>query len=183
MIDQKGVSAIAVVLVLLLLLILAGGGFYAYNQKQSENFPPTTTFDNVDLNEDVVVFLFQTVPRLYTRVVLLNNDLTLIAAELERIDELQDEYPSGKRYIETERMAWIKLQKNLTLSVQSAQSAAESYYVAYMVNNEKGRELISDNVGDLVSDIDDALKESGQETRRLKTVSNQTLMERLKGLF
>jgi hypothetical protein len=183
MIDQKGVSAVAVVLVLLLLLVLGGGGFYFYKQKQGQNLPQATTFDNVDLNEEVVVFLFQSVPRLYHRVVLLNNELALIATELERIDELQNEYPSGKRIIESERTLWLKLQKSLNLSVLSVKSAAESYYVAYMVNSEKGRELINENIGDLVADVDDVLQESSQETRRLKTVSSQTFMERLKGLF
>ena len=183
MIDQKGVSAIVLVIVLLLLLIIGGGGFYVYKQKQGQNLPQATTFDNIDLNEEVVVFLFQTVPRLYHRVVLLNNELALISTELERIDELEGQYPSGKRIIDSERTLWLKLQKSLNLSVQSVRSTAESYYVAYMVNSEKGSELISENIGDLVSDIDGVLQESSQETRRLKTVSSQTLMERLKGLF
>lgn len=183
MINQRGVSAVAVVLIVVLLLALGGGGFFFYKQKQSENLPPATTFDYIDLNDDVVVFLFQSVPRLYNRALQLNNELTLIAAEMERIDELEVQYPSEKRTIESERGLWRTLQKNLNLSAQSLKSAAESYYVSYMVNRQKGKELISDNIGDLISDIDNVLEESYSETRRLKTTSGQTVVDRLKDLF
>ena len=181
--NQRGVSAIAVILIVLLLLALGGGGFYVYRQKQAANFPQVTTFEYIDLNEEVVVFLFQRVPRLYNRFLRLNSELTLITAELERIDELEKQYPSEKRIIGNERALWLKLRKTLTLSVQTAKSAAESYYVAYMVNPQKGKELINEKLDDLISGIDGVLEESGSETNRLKTVSNQTLMERLKGLF
>ena len=183
MINQRGVSAIAVILIILVLIALGAGGYFFYKQKQNENVPQFTTFDHVDLTEEVVVFLFQSVPRLYNRIVLLNNELTLIAAELERIDELESQYPSGKRIIENEKTLWMKLQKDLNISVRSAQNAAESYYVAYMVNPKKGKELINEDLGDLVSGIDKVLEESNQETRRLKTVSNQSFLERVKGLF
>jgi len=183
MINQRGVSAVAVSLVVLLLLVLVGGAFFVYRQMQSENLPQATAFDHVNLNEEVVVFLFQYVPRLYNRALQLNNELELIAAELERIDALEEQYPSEKRIIESERTLWLSLQKKLNLSVQSLENAAESYYVAYMVNSRKGKELISENIGDLVSEIDGVLKESGEETRRLKTVSPQTFMERLRGLL
>lgn len=183
MTNQRGGSAIAVIVIILLLLALGAGVFFFYKQKQGGNLPQSTSFDYVDLNEDVVLFLFQSVPLLYNRIVQLNNELTLIADELERIDELENQYPSEKRIIEEERKLWLQLQKNLELSVQSLKSATESYYVAYSVNPKKGKEMIRENMGDLVSDIDDVLKESKTETRRLKSTSGQNLMDRLKDLF
>jgi hypothetical protein len=183
MTHQRGSSAIAVILILFLLLALGAGAYFFYKQKQKENFPQSTTFDYVDLNEDVVVFLFQSVSLLYNRTVQLNSELTLIAAELKRIDELENQYPSEKRTIEEERKLWLQLQKKLELSVQSLKAAAESYYVAYSVNPSKGRDLIRENVRDLVSDIDDVLKESNTETRRLKSTSSRSPLDRLKDLF
>ncbi len=185
MMNQRGISAISIILILLILAALAFGGVYIYRQKltQEQNLPQVTSFEYVDLNEDVVVFLFRSVPLLYNRIARLNNELTLIDAELERIKTLENEYPSQKRIVESERVLWLKIRKDLTLSVQSAQSAAKSYYVSYSVNSEKGRELIRENVGPLIDDIDKVLKESNEETRRLKTSSKQTFMERLKGIF
>lgn len=183
MTDQKGVSAIAVILVVLLLMGLGGGGFFVYKKKQQGNFPKATAFDHVDLNEEVVVFLFQHVPLLYNRVLQLNNELTLISAELERIDELEQQYPSEKRTINSERSLWTGLRKNLDLSAQILKRDADSYYVAYMVNNDKGKTLINENVDALLSDIDEVLSESATETARLKTVTKQTPMDRLKALF
>lgn len=183
MINQRGISAIAVILVVLLLLALAGAAFFVYKQKQQENLPQTTAFDHVDLNEEVVLFLFQRIPRLYNRVLQLNRELTLIEAELVRIEALEQQYPSEKRIIDSERNLWLRLQKKLDLSAQTLKSAAESYYVAYMVNSRKGQELIDENIGAVISDIEEVLSESGEETRRLKTVTNQTPMDRLKNLF
>lgn len=183
MINQRGVSAVAVILIIVFLLALGGGAFYVYKQKQSENIPPATTFDYIDLNEDVVAFLFQSIPRLYNRALQLNSELTLIAAEIERIGELEAQYPTEKRTVESERSMWLSLQRKLNLSVNSLKSAAESYYVAYMVNRQKGKELINENIVDLLSDIDNVLEESYGETRRLKTTSNQSVMDRLKNLF
>jgi uncharacterized protein HemX len=183
MTNQRGVSAIVLILLVVLLLALGGGGFFVFKQKQQQNQPPATTFEHVDLNEEVVTFLFQRAPGLYKRVLQLNNELSLIAAELERIDELEQQYPSEKRTIHSERSLWTGLQKRLNQSVKSLKKDAESYYVAYMVNSAKGLELINENVDDLLSDIDDVLSESGTETGRLKTVSKQTPMDRLKNLF
>jgi hypothetical protein len=183
MTDQRGVSAIALVLVVLLLLALGGGGFFVYKKKQQENFPKTTAFEHVDLNEEVVIFLFQRVPRLYNRVLQLNNELSLISAELERIDELEQQYPSEKRTINSERSLWTALQRDLDLSAQTLKREAESYYVAYMVNSEKGKTLISENIEALLADIDEVLSEASNDTARLKTVTKQTPMDRLKNLF
>jgi hypothetical protein len=183
MTNQRGVSAIAVILVVLLLLALCGAAFFVYKQKQQKNVPQFTTFDHVDLNEEVVVFLFQRVPRLYNRALQLNRELSLIADELERIAELEGQYPAEKQIISSERSLWTRLQKSLNLSVKSLKNASESYYVAYMVNSRKGKELIADEIDGLLSDIDEVLSESAEETRRLKTVTKQTALDRLKNLF
>lgn len=181
--NQRGLSAIAVILILVLLLVAGGGAYFFYMQKQKQSQPPLTTFDHIDLNEDVSVFLFQRIPRLYTRVLQMNTELSLIAEELERIRELENEYPSGKRIVQTERAGWLKLQKSLQAVVLSTEKKVESYYVAYMVNKERGRELIIDSLDDLLSQIDDVLETSKMETKRLKTGRKQTFVEKLKALF
>ena len=183
MLNQKGMSVIAIVLVLILLLALGGGGYYFYKQKQKGSLPPQTTFDHIDINEDISIFLFERIPRLYTRVLQLNTELSLIAAELERIGELENEYPSGKQIVQTERAGWLKLQKSLQAVVQTAEKKIKSYYVAYMVNKETGKEMINDSLDELLSQIDDVLETSRKETKRLKVVKEQTFMEKLKAIF
>jgi hypothetical protein len=183
--NQRGVSAVVVILVLLLLLILAGGGFFFYKQRldATKNAPASASFKNIDLNEEVVLFLFKVVPRLYNRVAKLDTELSLIAEELDRIKALEAEYPAEKRTVASERLVWMQLRKELLLSAQYAKTAAEAYYVAYSVNSEKGKKLISEGIGDLLSGIDETLDASNQETRRLKTTTQQTALDRLKGLF
>lgn len=181
--NQKGLSAIVIIVVLILLLAVCGGGYFVYKQKQKQSLPPLTTFEYINLNEDVSVFLFQRIHRLYARVLQLNMELTMIAAELERIGDLENEYPSGRRIVQAERAVWVKLQKNLQNVVQSTEKKVESYYVAYMVNKETGKELINESLEELLDRIDDVLGTSKKETRRLKVVTDQTLMEKLKALL
>lgn len=181
--NQRGGSAILVILVLVLLLALGGGGYFYLQQKQQQALPPLTSFDHIDLNEEVVVFLFQKIPRLYSRIVQLNVELAAIAAELERIAVLEDEYPTGKRYVQAERSMWLKLQKSLETSVMTLEKRIESFYVAYMVNQEKGKTLIIESLEDLLSKTDSVLTESQNETRRLKVQTSTSLIDRLKGLF
>ena len=183
MTNQKGASAVLFILVLILLLAVGGGGYYVYKQKLSETLPPRTAFDHINLNEDVIVFLFQKIPGLYSRIAQIDTELTLIASELERIGELENEYPSGKKYVVSERAVWIRLQNSLQTSVQFAQKTIDSYYVAYMVNSEKGAELINESLNDLLSRLDEVLAQSKKETKRLKVVKDRTLMERLKALI
>ena len=181
--NQAGLSAIVVILILILLLALGGGGYFVYQQKQARALPPQTAFDYINLNEDVTLFLFQRIPRLYSRIRQLNTELTMIATELERIGELENEYPSGKRIVQAERNVWVKLQKKLQVIVQSTEKKVESYYVAYMVNKETAKELINESLDGLLSQVDDILEMSKKETRRLKVVTKQTFMEKLKALF
>lgn len=181
--NQRGISALVLILIIFILLVLVGGGFIVFKQKQSANYPKVVTFDHVDLNEEVVVFLYQQIPGLYNRISQLNNELTLISGELERIESLENEYPSGKQFINDERSLWMRLQKELNTSLQSVHDASESYYVAYMVNPLKGKTLISENSEDLLERIDNVLAATLAETGRLKTVSNQTVTEKLKNLF
>ena len=181
--NQTGLSAIALLLLLLFLITLGGVGYFVYKQKQAQTLPPQTTFDHINLNEEISSFLFQRVPRLYSRVLQLNTELTLIAAELERIGELESEYPSGKRIVQAERVNWVILQKKLQAVVLTTEKKAESYYVAFMVNRETGKERINEGLEGLLSQINDVLEISKMETRRLKVVTDQTLLGKLKAIF
>jgi hypothetical protein len=181
--NNRGLSAVVILLVLILLLALGGGGYFVYKQKQAQTLPPQTTFDYLDLNEEVAVFLFQRIPSLYSRVRQLNIELTVISEELERIGELENEYPSGKRIVQAERVNWTNLQKKLRAIVQSTEKRVESYYVADMVNKETSKELINKSLDGLLSQIDDALEKSKEETKRLKVVTDQTFIGKLKAIF
>ena len=181
--NNKGLSVIVVLLLLILLIAVGGGGYFVYKQKQARTLPPQTTFDYLNVNEEIALFLFQRIPSLYSRVRQLNTELTIIAAEMERIDELENEYPSGKRIVQAERNVWVKLQKQLQAIVQATEKKVESYYVAYMVNKVTSKELINESLDGLLSQIDNVLEISKKETKRLKVVKEQTFMEKLKALI
>jgi flagellar basal body-associated protein FliL len=181
--NQDGLSAIVIILVLIILLGLAGGGFIAFQKAQKKNQPPMTSFEHIALKEDVVTFAFAVVPALYNRLVWVNTEITLIDKELDRLSTLENDFPSQKKVVKAERAMWVQLRINLSGEASSAEKKADSFYVAYMVNKQKGKEVINENLEELIERIDEILEAARKETVRLKIIHKKTLMDKIKGLI
>ena len=171
--NQNGVSAIVLILVLILLLGLAGGGFIAYQRLQNKNQPPVTAFEHMNLKEDVVLFVYNVIPALYNRLFWLNTEITLIDRELDRLGALENDFPAQKKVVKTERSLWRQLRKNLAMETSSAEKKADSFYVTYMVNKEKGKALINENLDLMLERIDTLLETTRKETDRLKVIKKK----------
>lgn len=181
--DQKGLSAIILILILILLAGLAGGGFFAYQKLQNKNRPPATSFEHIGLKEDVVTFTFNVIPGLYNRFFWVNTEITLIDKELDRLSTLESDFPNQKRVVKTERAMWVKLRKNLFVEASTAEKKTDGFYVTYMVNKEKGKEAINENLELILERIDLVLEETRKETSRLKVVQKKTLLDKIKGMI
>lgn len=180
---QNGLSAIVLILVLVLLFGLGAGGFIAYQHLQNKNRLPATSFEHIGLKEDVVIFTFKVIPTLYNRFLGLNTEISLIDKELDRLSALETDFPSQKRVVKTERAMWAQLRKNLSVEASTAEKKTDSFYVTYMVNKQKGKEFINDNLELLLERIDATLEEARKETRRLKNIQKKTFMDKIKSLM
>jgi len=181
--NQSGLSVLILIVVLVLLVGLGAGGYLMYQKKLQENQPPAKIFDNVNLSEETVAFTYRAIPGLYKRLFRLNRVITLIDIELERLSELETGYPSQKQIIDRESAMWVQTKQQFTEAVADAEKQVETFYVAYTVNNTKGRELIKENASALTDRIDSVIKTASPVTGRLKTAKKKTFKDKLKELF
>lgn len=143
----------------------------------NKNKKPQLDLTKLQLKEDIIAFTFYKVRKIYSGLVKLDNQIVLIDKELERLKEIEAEYPKQKKIIITERKIWKKVKKNLQTSLSNLEKEVEKIYVTYSVNKNKGIELINKNTKSLVNDIGKALEASRPHTKRLIVVVKKSFID------
>ena len=171
--------------VLLLLIVLAGlgaGGFFAY-QKFLVDPGPNFQMKNIHLKEEVITFVFQSMPAVYQGLSELNTELVLMDAELERLAKIEKEYPKQKKIVIEEKKMWNSLHKEMETAVADLEKGIETLFVSHSVNPEKGNELMTSQSETLLSVINQALETSKQQTARLKVTEDTSVIGKIKATF
>ncbi len=181
--SQRGVSAVVLLIVLIVLLVAAGAGFFVLKSRQTRDLPPQVAFTHINLNEQVVTFVFDKIPALYPRLLRLNREMTLVKGELERIAALENDFPDQKRFIRPEQVLWTSIEKRLAQAAATAEKRVEAFFVAYALNAEKGHALIQEEMESLAAALDEAIEISRAETSRIRVSTPKTPVDRLKDLL
>lgn len=146
----------------------------------SKNGKPRLDLTKIQLKEDIITFIFSRMPKIYSGLVKLDDEIGLIDKELERLKEIESEFPKQKRIIATERNNWNKVKYALQTSLSNLEKKVESIYVTYLVNKEKGIELMDKSTKSLITDIDQALEASSPHTKRLIVVEKKSFIAYLR---
>lgn len=146
----------------------------------NKNDRPQVDLSKLQLKEDIITFTFKKVPRIYSGLVKLDNEIVLIDKELERLKEIEAEFPKQKKIIIIERNNWKKVKKDLRSSLSNLEKKVEKIYVTHLVNKSKGTELINKNIKSLVGTINKTLEASSPHTRRLIVVEKKSFLASLK---
>ena len=146
----------------------------------NKNGQPQVDLSKLQLKEDIISFTFSKVPRIYSGLVKLDSEMVLIDKELERLKEIEAEFPKQKKIIITERNNWKKVKKDLRSSLSNLEKEVEKIYVTYLVNKSKGTELINKNMKPLVNTIKKALEASSPHTKRLVVFEKKSFLASLK---
>ena len=146
----------------------------------NKNDQPQLDLSKLQLKEDIISFTFRKVPKIYSGLVKLDSEIDLIDKELERLKEIEAEFPKQKRIIITERNNWKKIKKNLRSSLLNLEKEVENIYVTYLVNKNRGTELINKNMKSLVDTINKTLDASNPHTKRLIVVEKKSFLASLK---
>lgn len=180
----RGSARVIVIVLLLLLAGLGGAGAFLYKTKLlAGRGPSKADLPHVNLSEDVIRFSFNILPALYNKMRELNQEINLIHLELSRLESLSSDYPQQKNIINTEKTVWEKTLKSLFTVLQSFEKKIEAIYVAYAVNEEKGKTLIEETTPDLLSAADEVIAVSKAETVRIRIETPKTFTEKLKAKF
>jgi len=146
----------------------------------NKNDRPQLVLSKLQLNKDIITFTFSKVPRIYFGLVKLDNEIVLIDKELERLKEIEAEFPKQRKIIITERNNWKKVKKDLRSSLSNLEKVVEKIYVTHLVNKDKGTELINKNMKPLVDTINKTLEASSPHTKRLIVVERKSFIASLK---
>jgi hypothetical protein len=138
------------------------------------------TLAKVQLNPEIITFAFQKIPNIYRGLVRFNNQILLIDKELERLTEIEAEFPRQKAIVNGERVNWTRLQKSLFTGLSRIEKEVEKIYVTHLVNPDKGRALVEKETPSLVQAVNKALDASEPQTNRLRVEKKKTFMDRLK---
>lgn len=166
--------ATRMVMVFCFVSVVASCGF------SKKNDQPQLDLSKLQLKKDIISFTFSTVPKIYSGLVKLDSEIVLIDKELERLKEIEVEFPKQKKIIITERNNWKKVKKDLRSSLSNLEKEVEKIYVTHLVNKNKGTELINKNMKPLVDTLNKTLEASSPHTKRLIVVEKKSFFASLK---
>jgi len=164
----------AVVGILIAVAVVAAAGPSRSKEKAPQELA------KVGLKVEILSFAFQTTPDIYSGLVRLNNEALLIDKELERLKEIESEFPGQKKIITTEKLNWIKIQKGILTAISKIEKTVETLYVTHLVNPDKGKALIDKEKKPLSQIVDTALTATAPHIKRLKIPKKKTFIDRIK---
>jgi hypothetical protein len=173
---------LTVLLLLIVLSALGAGGFFAY-QRFLADPGPDYQMQNIHLKEEVITFVFQSMPDVYHGLTEINTEIVLMDAERERLAKIEKEYPKQKKIVIEEKKMWNSLRKEMETAVDNLEKNIETLFVSHSVNPEKGDELMASRSEELRLVINQALEASQQQTARLKITEEKSFIDKIKAKF
>lgn len=171
-----------ILLILITLAISGSAGFYIYRNFYADQ-GPDVQMANIHLKEEIIAFVYQSMPEIYSSLSRINHELVLIAEEIKRLDLLEKEYPKQKKIVMNEKKMWETLRKNLQAAIGNLENSIETLFVAYTVNTEKGTEMLSSEKEALLALAAKELETSQQQTVRLKNTEGKSVINTIKETF
>ena len=162
----------ATIIVLIIVLVLLGvGGYFGYTKfylKQGASDTFTTDLDHVSLKEEILRATYKQLPDVYFGLVKMNSELLVINKEIERLGDMEKEFPQQLQIISSEKTIWTSIEKNVSDTIGLLEKEIETLYVAHKVNPAKGKKRIDAKKNQLQDTINKILKDTQLKTERLK---------------
>jgi hypothetical protein len=178
MAEEKQKKKSSLIIVIVLLLLAAGGGGAGYYFLVFKNKLPTTK--NITLSEEILSFSIKTIPELSNALLSLDYELYLIDKELERLDQMEKDYPRQKQIIFSERNTINSIRKNISKSLSDFEKDVEAIFVSHSVNSEKGLEMIEEKKSGMLENSKKALDDSNELTERLALNEDKGFIDKIK---
>ncbi len=181
---KGGKSPLKPILIILVLLGISGGiAFFVVSYLNKENVTLNTTFENISLKPELITFTHNMMPTLYDGLSGINKEILLIENEVNRLIQMEKEFPLQKKIIISEKTKWKKIKKELLLSLSILEKDVEMIYVSYSVNQQKGLTLIEEKSEDLSSLASNTISTSQELTHRLVVDEEKKFLDTIKDKF
>lgn len=180
MADKQNTSAAKWVILLVVAgLVVAAAMVATANLSRKKQTAPGS-LAKVRLKPEILSFAFQTIPNIYRGLVRFNDQILLIDKELERLNDIESEFPNQKTIINAERTNWTRIQKGLFAALSRFEKEVEKIYVTHLVNPDKGKALVDKEITPLIEAVNKTLETSEPQTKRLRVEKKKTFVDRLK---
>ncbi len=182
---KKKKSATRLFIILLIFVVIIGtGAFFLYNNYFNNKEGPEKKLENIEIKKELISFSINMLPDIYTALLDLNEEMGVIKKEIERLNNMEKEYPQQKKIILSEKKIWDKTQKGHFTVLSKLEKEIEAIYVSYMVNPEKGMKRIEDKkTTELLTETNKIITASKTQTERLKVVVELSFIDSLKEKF
>ncbi len=173
---KKKIAFKLIIVVLLVLVAVGASGFVVYTfyfaPKNSETDTPVykkIKLNHVGLPEEILKFSFEYLPDLYQALIVFNNEVNLIEAEILRIDTIAQQYPDQKKIADKEKKIWEKTKDRVEKSFLKIEKPVKETYVLFRVNKEQGLVRIKERHAEFARTASEALEPVQELTEKLKT--------------
>lgn len=154
----------------ILIILLGGGGFLGYQKFYKPEYGKDFKKDieSVTLQEDILKFTYKKLNNVYALIINYDNEILLINKEVERLVEMEKEFPKQIKIILDEKKIWEEARTNLVESLAALENEIVSIYVTHKVNQQKGITLIKEKKESLHATANDTIVSYKELTKRLK---------------
>ena len=118
--------------------------------------------------EELLKFSFKYLPDVYSAMITYNNEITLLDAQIARIDTIGQQYPDQKKITDKEKKVWEKTKAKLEKTFIKIQNPVKEIYVLFRVNEEQGLAQIETRRTELAELANTALAPVQEMTQKLK---------------
>lgn len=162
-------KVVAISFILAVLTIMIAAGYIGVKQWWAQN-QPRRALTAIKTNADVLGWSYRHIPELYFQIVALDDVISLLETELNRLKELGKKYPDQKAIIAVESTQLKKKQDELTDILTKAGKAIEAIYVTYKIDPRKGQQKIgSKETYDLGKHLKSTLKTHSRLAYRINS--------------
>lgn len=139
--NTKGFSTILLIVLLLVFGVLGAGGYFGW-QIYNESTQPRTSLAGAKVKPELIAFTHQQLPALYTQIIALDDSISQVKSEIDRLAGIAKQFPAQKKLLseETQKLEAIKIELGGTLS--SSLTATETLFVTYLMNPAQGLRTI-----------------------------------------
>lgn len=163
------------IVVFLVLAAVSASSYVVYSLyfKTSDPMDPDAKYKPValahfHLPEEMMAFTFTHFRNLYYAMVDCNQEITLLDAEIDRIDAIANKYPDEKKITDKQKKVWQKVKLSLEKTIGKIEKTIKQIYVLFSVNKEQGRLQIEEKKVDLSTLMHESLASANEKTQRLK---------------
>ncbi len=181
--ENGKVGIVAILFIFLLSITAIGAGYVGVKLWWAQN-QPISQLGTVKVSAEVLHWSFRKLPELYSKTIALDNMITLLDIELQRLKKLGRDYPDQQQIVAEESASLKTKRDELTTILNEAAKAIESIYVTYKIDARKGQSKIgSKETYDMGKKLTSTLKSHARLISRIKSQNPEKWTDKIKKIL